>query len=288
MKTLAGVHDAPPFHWVGDAFAVRSLFSYNDTHDLSPFILLDHAERRDFTPAAKPRGVGWHPHRGFETVTIVYEGEVEHHDSRGNRGVIGPGDVQWMTAASGILHEEFQSQDFTASGGAMHMVQLWVNLPARDKMSEPGYQTLLRSDIPVVQLADGAGTLRVIAGDFAGAHGAAKTHTPVEVFDVTMRAGKGATIPVAHGRTLAIVVLSGSLRINGSQDARAGQLVTFDRSGADVNVGALEEATFLVLSGEPLDEPVFGYGPFVMNTRDEIVQAIEDFNAGRFGAPVEA
>jgi redox-sensitive bicupin YhaK (pirin superfamily) len=288
MKALTGVHDAPPHHWVGDAFRVRSLFSYNDDFDLSPFILLDHAERREFTPAVAPRGVGWHPHRGFETVTIVYEGEVEHHDSRGNRGVIGPGDVQWMTAASGILHEEFQSREFTANGGAMHMVQLWVNLPARDKMSEPGYQTLLRADIPVVALADNAGTLRVIAGDFGNAHGAAKTHTPVDVFDVALHAGKGTTIPVTSGRTLAIVVLAGTLRINGSHDARAGQLVTFDRKGTDVNVGALEEATFLILSGEPLDEPVYGYGPFVMNTRDEIVQAIEDFNAGRFGAPAPA
>ena len=283
MKTITGVHHAPPSHWVGDGFHVRSLFSYGDSHDLSPFILLDHAASRHFPPTQQQRGVGWHPHRGFETVTIVYEGEVEHHDSLGNGGTIGPGDVQWMTAASGILHEEFHSQRFAETGGNMQMVQLWVNLPAKDKMSEPGYQTILNADIPVVSLADDAGNVRVIAGVFGGAAGAAATHTPMDVLDVRLNASKAVTLPVSAGRTLAVVVLGGSLRINDMARAVAGQLVTFERGSEGVRLEALEASTALILSGEPLDEPVSGYGPFVMNTHAEIRQAIEDFNHGRFG-----
>jgi redox-sensitive bicupin YhaK (pirin superfamily) len=270
MKTITGVHDAPPRHWVGDAFHVRSLFSYGDSYDLSPFILFDHAAPEEFAPTSKPRGVGWHPHRGFETVTIVYEGEVEHHDSLGNGGTIGPGDVQWMTAASGILHEEFHSKAFSERGGRMHMAQLWVNLPAKSKMTDPGYQTILNA-------------VRVIAGAFGGANGAANTHTPLDVLDVRLNAGKNVTIPAADGHTLAIVVLGGSVRVNGTAEAQAGQLITFERIGADAAVEAIEASALLILSGVPLDEPVAGYGPFVMNTRAELVQAVEDFNAGRFG-----
>jgi len=283
MKTITGVHDAPPRHWVGDGFHVRSLFSYGDSHDLSPFILLDHASPREFTPTAHRRGVGWHPHRGFETVTIVYEGEVEHHDSLGNGGTIGPGDVQWMTAAAGILHEEFHSQAFSQTGGRMHMAQLWVNLPARDKMRDPGYQTILNADIPVVALPDDAGSIRIIAGAFDGIGGAAKTHTPMDVLDLRLNAGKHVAIPAAQGRTLAVVVLDGSLRVNDAIEAKAGQLVTFKRDAADAKLEANEASAALILSGDPLDEPVAGYGPFVMNTRAEIAQAIDDFNAGRFG-----
>jgi redox-sensitive bicupin YhaK (pirin superfamily) len=283
MKTITGVHDAPPAHWVGDGFNVRSLFSYGDAHDLSPFILLDHAAPKEFAPTMAQRGVGWHPHRGFETVTIVYDGEVEHHDSLGNGGTIGPGDVQWMTAAGGILHEEFHSREFAKTGGTMQMVQLWVNLPAKDKLSEPGYQTILDADIPVVALANDGGSVRVIASEFGGASGAAKTHTPMDVLDVRLDAGGDATIPVQNGRTLAVVELDGSVRVNGSKDASAGQLVTFERGDAGLRLEAQHAASVLVLSGQPLDEPVYCYGPFVMNTRAEIGQAIEDFNAGRFG-----
>lgn len=283
MKTITGIHDAPPRHWVGDGFHVRSLFSYGDRHDLSPFILLDHAAPREFTPTSTRRGVGWHPHRGFETVTIVYEGEIEHHDSLGNGGTIGPGDVQWMTAASGILHEEFHSQAFSQTGGRMHMAQLWVNLPATNKMNDPGYQTILSADIPIVALPGNAGHVRIIAGSFDGIDGAAKTHTPMDVLDVRLNAGKNVVIPAADARTLAVIVLDGSLRVNEAVEAGAGQLITFERSGAGVKLEAIEASAALVLSGEPLDEPVAGYGPFVMNTRAEIVQAIEDFNAGRFG-----
>lgn len=283
MKKIAGVFDAPPPHWVGDGFHVRSLFTYGDRHDISPFILLDHASPRTFEPTDERRGVGWHPHRGFETVTVVYEGEVEHHDSLGNGGTIGPGDVQWMTAASGILHEEFHSERFGRIGGNFHMLQLWVNLPAKDKMTTPGYQTLLAADIPVVALPENAGSLRVIAGEYAGKGGAAKTHTPMDVFDLRLNEGRGITLDVSSERTLALVVLRGTIRINDERDASAGQLVTFERSGAGVHVDATSAANVFVLSGVPLDEPTVGYGPFVMNTLEEIRTAIDDFNAGKFG-----
>lgn len=283
MKTITGVHGSAPRHWVGDAFHVRSLFSYGDSHDLSPFILLDHAAPKEFSPTAQPRGVGWHPHRGFETVTIVYEGEIEHHDSLGNGGTIGPGDVQWMTAASGILHEEFHSQAFSETGGRMHMAQLWVNLPAEKKMIDPGYQTILRAEIPVVALPGESGSLRIIAGGFDGVGGAAKTHSPLDVFDVRLNAGKNVAIPAAKGRTLAVVVLDGSLRVNETAEAHAGEVVTFERGDSGAKLEAIGACAALVLSGEPLDEPVAGYGPFVMNSRAEIAQAIDDFKAGRFG-----
>src|SRR6476659_5957200 len=204
MKKITSVQTNPNRHWVGDGFPVRSLFSYH-THgaQTSPFLLLDHAGPMQFDPAAKPRGVGEHPHRGFETVTIVYAGEVEHRDSTGAGGKIGPGDVQWMTAASGILHEEFHSHEFTKAGGTLEMVQLWVNLPAKDKMAKPGYQTLLDADIPSVDLPDGAGRVRVIAGQFGGKKGPARTFTPIDVWDVRLNSGHKTGLHVAEGRTLA-------------------------------------------------------------------------------------
>ncbi|HEY8297291.1 MAG TPA: pirin family protein [Candidatus Baltobacteraceae bacterium] len=286
MKTITGVHDAPAPHWVGDGFHVQSLFSYADKHDLSPFILLDHAAPREYSPTSKQRGVGWHPHRGFETVTIVYAGEVEHHDSLGNGGVIGPGDVQWMTAGSGILHEEFHSRAFAERGGPMHMLQLWVNLPAAKKMTEPAYQTILSTDIPVVGLPNAAGSVRVIAGKFAAVSGAAATHTPMDVLDVRLKGGNATAIPLQGGRTLAVVMLDGRVGINDRAAAEAGQLVTFERGQADLHLSAETDSSLLILSGKPLDEPVVGYGPFVMNTHDEINQTIQDFNAGRFGRPL--
>nr|WP_295380718.1 pirin family protein [Pseudoxanthomonas sp.] len=284
MKKVLGVYGAPRPHWVGDGFPARSLFSYQ-THGrhLSPFLLLDYAGPYRFEPAEHPRGVGQHPHRGFETVTIVYEGELEHRDSSGAGGRIGPGDVQWMTAASGILHEEYHSPEFTRSGGTLDMVQLWVNLPADAKMSAPGYQTLLDADIPTVALPEEAGSVRVIAGRHGDHHGPARTFTLMDVWDVRLRQGHGTTFEVAEGRTLALVVLKGALRVNGKQTAHEAQLVVLDRDGADVFVEAESDATFLLLSGEPIDEPIVGYGPFVMNTQDQIVQAIDDFNRGSFG-----
>ncbi|TDR39124.1 hypothetical protein DFR29_11728 [Tahibacter aquaticus] len=284
MKKILGVYSAPRPHWVGDGFPARSMFSYNSHgQHLSPFLLLDYAGPMKFEPALRPRGVGQHPHRGFETVTIVYEGEVEHRDSTGSGGTIGPGDVQWMTAAAGILHEEFHSQQFTRTGGMLEMVQLWVNLPAKDKMSAPRYQTLLNAEIPSVELADGAGRLRVIAGDYNGHRGPAATFTPIDVWDIRLNAGHSADFELPEGHTLAIVVLRGTVLVNATQIAREAQLVMLDRNGSSIRLEANNDATVLLLSGEPIDEPIVGHGPFVMNSEAEIRQAMIDFNAGKFG-----
>ncbi len=248
-----------------------------------PSASIDHAAPFQFDPAPRPRGVGQHPHRGFETVTIVYQGEVEHKDSTGAGGVIGPGDVQWMTAARGILHEEFHSHAFTERGGTIEMVQLWVNLPARDKMADPGYQNILDADIPAVALPDAAGKVRVIAGSFDGHRGPARTFTPMDVWDVRIDAGKTARFDAIEGHTLALVVLHGTVMVNADAVVREGQLVHLDRSGSEVEIEANSDAVVLWLCGEPIDEPVVGYGPFVMNSQEEIQQAIDDFNSGRFG-----
>jgi quercetin 2,3-dioxygenase len=284
MKKIVGLHSAPGRHWVGDGFPVRSLFSYNTLgQELSPFLLLDHAAPFPFNPGSNRRGVGEHPHRGFETVTVVYEGEVEHRDSTGAGGKIGPGDVQWMTAGAGIMHEEFHSEAFTNRGGTLHMVQLWVNLPAKDKMAQPSYQTLLSKDIPVVSLPDAAGSVRVIAGEFGQSRGAAKTFSPVDVWDVNLAQGRRATFSFRQGNTVAFVVLRGNVQINGDI-VREGQFALMDREAGDVLVEAGgTDASVLVLSGEPLNEPIAGYGPFVMNTNAEIHQAVRDFNSGQFG-----
>ena len=284
MKRILGTYRAPPRHWVGDGFPVRSMFSYNSHgKHVSPFLLLDHAGPMDFEPAEHPRGVGEHPHRGFETVTIVYDGEVEHLDSTGAGGRIGPGDVQWMTAGSGILHQEFHSHEFTGRGGRLEMVQLWVNLPAEHKMTAPGYQTVLDGDIPVVDLADGAGTLRVIAGDFDGHEGPARTFTPMQVWDLRLERAGSTRLELADGWNSMLVVLDGTVMVNDSETAHGGELVLLDAAGEGVVVEANNESKVLVLAGEPINEPVVGHGPFVMNTEDEIRQAIRDFSTGRFG-----
>lgn len=289
MKKISGLYSAPRPHWVGDGFPVRSLFSYN-THgrQLSPFLLLDHAGPAQFEPANTPRGVGQHPHRGFETVTIVYDGEVAHRDSTGAGGSIGPGDVQWMTAASGIIHEEFHSEDFTRRGGTLEMAQLWVNLPAADKMSAPGYQNITADMIPNVALADDAGTLRVIAGEYAGHKGPARTFTRMNVWDLRLARDGQVSLDFAAGDTVAVVLLRGTVLANADQVVREGQMAVFDRAAGEVLLEANGEAIVLVLSGEPIDEPIAGYGPFVMNTQDELRQAVDDFNAGRFGQVPEA
>ncbi|ARP93908.1 pirin family protein [Bordetella genomosp. 13] len=283
MKHVLGVYSAPGIHWVGDGFPVRSMFSYHGLGaQLSPFLLLDHAGPAEFEPTRQRRGVGEHPHRGFETVTIVYDGEVEHRDSTGQGGVIGPGDVQWMTAAAGILHEEFHSEAFAARGGRMEMAQLWVNLPARDKKHAPRYQALLARDIPSVQLPANAGTLRVIAGRYRDAQGPAQTFTPVNVWDVRLAAGGQVDLPLPAGHTAAVVALHGVLRV-ADAELRDGQVAVLDRAEEGVALQAASDAKLLVLSGEPIDEPIVGHGPFVMNTQAEIIEAIRDFNSGRFG-----
>jgi len=284
MKKILGIHHSPNAHWVGDGFPVRSLFTYDNlASQISPFLLLDYAGPHDFTPTHARRGVGQHPHRGFETVTIVYQGELEHRDSTGAGGLIGPGDVQWMTAANGILHEEFHAPAFAASGGTLEMVQLWVNLPARDKRAAAGYQTLLAEDIPVVSLESNAGTLRVIAGSYGGQPGPARTFTAMDVWDMRLTAGASVQLPVAAGRNAALVVLRGKLRVNGERDAGPASLVLLDRAGEGVALEVLEDACVLLLSGEPIDEPIVGYGPFVMNSQEEIAEAFDDFHGGRFG-----
>jgi redox-sensitive bicupin YhaK (pirin superfamily) len=216
-------------------------------------------------------------------VTIVYKGELEHRDSTGSGGKIGPGDVQWMTAASGILHEEFHSEGFAKSGGTLEMVQLWVNLPAKDKMAEAGYQTILDGDIPSIALKNNAGSVRLIAGEFEGHKGPSRTFTPIDVWDLRLNAGKLLTLDLHEGRNTALVVLRGSILVNGLESVRQGQLALFDRKGDQITLEASEDAVVLLLSGEPIDEPIVGHGPFVMNTEQEIHQAFADFQSGRFG-----
>jgi redox-sensitive bicupin YhaK (pirin superfamily) len=286
MKKVLGIYSNPRQHWVGNGFPVRSLFTYNTLgQHVSPFLMLDYAGPAEFKPASTPgekRGVGTHPHRGFETVTIVYKGEVTHQDSSGSGGTIGPGDVQWMTAASGILHEEFHSPAFTQSGGAFEMVQLWVNLPAKDKMNAPRYQAIVDGLIPSVALPDGAGSVRVIAGDYNGHPGPAQTFTPINVWDVRLGRDKQAALSLPAGHTAAVVVLHGTVLVNG-EVVREAQMALLAREGESLSLEANSDATLLVLTGEPIDEPIVGQGPFVMNTRAEIATAINDFNAGRFG-----
>lgn len=285
MKNITGLYSAPRGHWVGNGFPVRSLFTYDrlGAHHVTPFLMLDYAGPRDFEPATKPRGVGAHPHRGFETVTIVYDGEVEHRDSSGGGGTIGPGDVQWMTAGDGIVHEEFHSPAFTARGGRFEVVQLWVNLAAKDKSAAPGYQSIKAADIPRVDLADGAGRLSVIAGDYGDANGPARTLSPINVWDLRLNRDGATTLSVPEGHTTMVVVLSGTVLINDSKVARDAELVLFDRAGTEIALEANSDAKLLVLTGEPIDEPVAGYGPFVMNTQAELEESIEGFRAGRFG-----
>jgi len=284
MKNIVSITTNPQGHWVGDGFPVRSLFSYS-THakELSPFLLLDFAGPAQFPPAVRPRGVGQHPHRGFETVTIVYQGEVSHRDSTGQGGTIGPGDVQWMTAGSGILHEEFHSESFTRSGGTLQMIQLWVNLPAQHKMTPPRYQAILNAEIPTVALPEQAGAIRVIAGQISQHKGPAHTFTPMNVWDLKLNQGGWTTIAAAEGWNTALIVLSGQIKINDTGVAKDGEMAVLSAQGADLSIQALTDASVLLLSGEPIDEPVMGYGPFVMNTRQEIEQAIMDFNNGKFG-----
>ena len=284
-KAVIHVGDKPPRHWVGDGFPVHGMFDYGQGADQrSPFLLMDYAAPTSFTPnSGHRRGVGAHPHRGFETVTIVYDGEVEHRDSTGAGGVIGAGDVQWMTAGGGIIHEEFHSDAYSRRGGPFEMVQLWVNLPARDKMTPARYQSITADTIPSVPLAGGAGQARIIAGSLEGHNGAAQTHTPMNVWDVRLSAGAEAALPQPAGWTTLLLVQAGSVRVNGHAVSE-GRLVTLTREGSGLTLEALEgDARVLLLAGEPIDEPVVGHGPFVMNSRDEIRQAIADFNSGRFG-----
>jgi len=285
MRKVTGVYPAPTdMHWVGDGFPVHRLFSHQDHGERSsPFILLDYAGPATFPPAEQRRGVGAHPHRGFETVTIVYEGEVAHRDSTGAGGMIGPGDVQWMTAGSGVVHEEFHSDAFTRRGGVLEIMQLWVNLPARLKMSPPRYQTLTNAAIPRVDLGDNAGFVRIIAGDYAGVRGPAQTATPMNIWDVGIEDGQTAAFSLPEGHNLIVVVVRGPVVVNGEGHARAGETIVFEREGGGVTFSAQGPGRLLLLSGAPINEPVAQEGPFVMNTKEELRQAVADYRSGRFG-----
>ena len=282
-KTITHVIESPRPHWVGDGFFVRPLFAdFAFQREISPFLMLDYAAPAQFPPSDTPPGVGPHPHKGFETVTIVYDGEVEHRDSTGAIGCIGPGEVQWMTAGSGIVHEEFHSRAAAKRGGVVSMSQLWVNLPKRDKSAAPHYQDIPRDSIPEVSV--GGGMVRVIAGEFAGVRGPASTFTPVHVWDMRLKAGDRVNIILKDGDTALLPVLQGRVKLNGEREVAASRFVMFSHGGAEIEVEALDDAILLLLGGEPIDEPVAAYGPFVMNTQDEIRQAINDYRAGKMGS----
>lgn len=284
MKRLIGLYRPGSRHMVGDGFPVRNLFPSNDLdREVSPFLMLDYAGPQYFEPTDHPRGVAEHPHRGFETVTIVYEGVLAHRDSAGNAGVIGPGDVQWMTAASGIVHEEFHEKEFAKQGGTIHAIQLWVNLPRTSKMSAPGYQTILNEHIPSIDLDGGAGRLRVVAGSFQQRKGPAHTCTPIELYDLELKAGHHVFLTLPQGHNASLFVLQGRASVNGGQEAGEAELIVCTRNGSQVAVVAHEDSRLLVMAGEPIDEPIARYGPFVMNSREELIQAVQDYQGGKMG-----
>lgn len=283
-KEILGIYQPGSTHMVGDGFPVRNLFPSNDLdRDVDPFLMLDYAGPQFFPATEHPRGVGEHPHRGFETVTIVYEGLVAHRDSAGNAGVIGPGDVQWMTAASGIVHEEMHEKTWAKKGGTLHAIQLWVNLPQSKKLSAPGYQTIVNADIPVINLGGGAGRLRVIAGSFQGRHGPACTFTPIELYDLHLSAERRMELYIPDGYNTSVFVLQGRASVNGSQLAGEAELIVCKRNGSQVTIEAKEDSRLLVMSGQPIEEPIARYGPFVMNTKAELIEAVQDYQAGKMG-----
>jgi redox-sensitive bicupin YhaK (pirin superfamily) len=281
-KDLIDVYRPASTHVVGDGFHVRNLFPSNDLErELSPFLLLDYAGPTYYAPTDHRRGVGEHPHRGFETVTVVYQGVVEHRDSTGNAGTIGPGDVQWMTAASGVVHEEMHEREFAKRGGTLQAIQLWVNLPKAFKMSPPRYQTLLKSEIPVVNVE--GGSVRVIAGEFRGVKGPAKTFTPIHLYDLRLRAGHRTELVLPEGHNTALFVLNGQAVLNGSQVLYEAELAVFDTTGERIAIEAKDDVTIVVLNGRSIDEPVARHGPFVMNAQEELIQAVNDYQLGKMG-----
>jgi redox-sensitive bicupin YhaK (pirin superfamily) len=287
MKRLVGIQGNDEGHWVGNGFPVRTLFFYQQLgKEMSPFLMLDFIGPAEFAATTERKGVGTHPHRGFETVTIVYEGGVSHKDSTGQGGTIGPGEVQWMTAGSGILHQEFHSEDFARRGGILQMVQLWVNLPAKHKMTAPAYQGILNQSIPEIELSNSRGLIRVIAGEYEGQVGPAKTFTPMNVFDIRLKKGEELLLSATSGWNTSVVVLRGSLvsAVDPGVIAGDAKMLMFSQDGEEIKIKALEDSVALLLSGEPIDEPIVGHGPFVMNTREQINQAINDFNQGAFGS----
>lgn len=284
MRTLRNINTVKDAHWVGNGFPVSTMFSYHQGAEaLSPFLLMDYAGPVVFGPAQIPRGVGTHPHRGFETVTIVYEGEVAHRDSTGQGGVIGPGDVQWMTAGSGILHEEFHSDAFAANGGTLEMVQLWVNLPADHKMMAPGYQSITSTQIPRGAFSGLESTFRVIAGEYKGLKGPARTMSPMLVMDLALEPGEQVNLAIKKDWNLMVTVLTGTVNINENYLGRDATIATFNNDGEHITLEANNQARVLITAGEPINEPVVGHGPFVMNTQEQINTAFRDLESGSFG-----
>jgi quercetin 2,3-dioxygenase len=285
-KSVHQVYAPARPHMVGDGFRVHNFFPSGHRiayEKMSPFFLMDYGSKTVFPPSDKPKGVGPHPHRGFETVTIAYHGKVSHHDSAGNSGTIGEGDVQWMTAGSGILHKEYHDAEFSRTGGVMQMVQLWVNLPAQYKMTAPKYQGLTKAAMGRHDLADQAGYVEIIAGEFQGTKGPAFSFTPIQMYNAHLNQGASLNLSFPAAHNTGILVLEGSITINGETTAPADHFALFENTGESISIEAQTDTLFLVLSGEPIHEPVATYGPFVMNTQAEIHQAIEDFNDGKFG-----
>ena len=284
MKKVEKIVAPPPKHWVGDGFNVHGFFPHGPLtgERMSPFFLLDYNALTNFPPREEPFGVGPHPHRGFETVTIAYKGRVAHHDSRGSGGVIGEGDVQWMTAGSGLLHKEYHEKEYNREGGPFQMVQLWVNLPAKDKMTTPKYQAITNAEMGRVELPNG-GEVEIIAGEFNGVKGPATTFTPVHLINFKPKKGEKIVVPFPASYTTALLAVEGSALINGSDTLPLNNLALFERDGEEFTVEALEDGIFLLMSGEPLNEPIAQYGPFLMNTQYEIAEAIDDYRQGKFG-----
>lgn len=284
-RSIEAIIAPPPAHMVGDGFRVHSFFPGGrliDQKRMSPFFLMDYGAKVDFSPRNEPRGVGVHPHRGFETVTIAYHGRIAHHDSAGNSGIIGEGDVQWMTAASGLLHKEYHEQEFSRQGGLFQMVQLWVNLPAKYKMTPPKYQEITQGMMGKYQLPDDKGIIEVVAGEYKNVKGPASTFTPMHVYNAKLKNGADVELHFPSGDNTGILVIEGNVTIN-DEPAATDHFVLFKNDGEQINVTASEDAILLVLSGEPIDEPIAQYGPFLMNTWNEVEQAMKDVNAGKFG-----
>lgn len=282
-KEVANVLKAPAPHMVGDGFRVHNFFPSGYEIDMNPFFLMDYGSKIEFSARKEPRGVGVHPHRGFETVTIAYHGAVAHHDSSGNSGIIFPGDVQWMTAASGILHKEYHEEAYSLTGGPFQMVQLWINLPAKDKMSKPKYQAVKQADMAKFILPDNGGNIEIIAGSYQGITGNASTFTPIELYNARINKGGKANFNFASNFNTGFMIVEGSVKINGTELAQVDSFIHFKKEGEEVSLEALENSVILILSGQPIDEPIFQYGPFLMNTEAEIDQAISDYNQGKFG-----
>ncbi|MDE2491732.1 MAG: pirin family protein [Elusimicrobia bacterium] len=274
-----------PEHWVGNGFHVSNYFpSATDFEKrMSPFFLLDYQKPERYAPTTRRRGVGTHPHRGFETVTLAYEGAIAHRDSAGHGGIIRPGEAQWMTAGAGVLHNEFHEESFAKAGGTLHMIQIWVNLPRRLKLTPPKYQDLARPTVAEKALAGGRGLVRAYAGEYEDLKGPASTFTPVRMLDLRLKPGARVRLPTPSDYNTALLVLQGRVRANASRDVEAGEFLLFKNDGEEVNVESRDDSIALFLSGAPIEEPLVHYGPFVMNSVDEINQAIEDFHAGKFG-----